>query len=420
MVMLAPEEKNEPRIQVQINHHYNIMRTQDDVRQLYRAEVLEKRINPNNNREEYYVHYEGLDRRLDEWIAGEKLEQEIMGSGSSSKSDQKDEAMVTRNQKRKYDEINHVQQSISEMDPATAALEKEHEAITKVKYIDCIQLGRHEVDCWYFSPYPDEYGKEPKLYICSYCLRYMKSQNTYKYHRNNCTQRQPPGIEIYRDSGLSIHEIDGSKNKVYCQCLCLLAKLFLDHKTLYFDVEPFLFYVLTQQTENGAEIIGYYSKEKESADGNNLACILTFPPYQRKGYGKLMISFSYELSKREGLVGSPEKPLSDLGRLSYRSYWSYVLLDQLKELRGTISIRDLSENTCITQQDIIWTLRSLNMVKYWKGSHIICVTPKLVEDFLKSSSFKRPRLLCDSEKIRYNNQRKRRTQENTSLESPTL
>ena len=42
----------------------------DDVRQLYRAEVLEKRINPNNNREEYYVHYEGLDRRLDEWIAG--------------------------------------------------------------------------------------------------------------------------------------------------------------------------------------------------------------------------------------------------------------------------------------------------------------------------------------------------------------
>jgi histone acetyltransferase MYST1 len=41
--------------------------------------------------------------------------------------------MVTRNKKRKYDEINHVSQSISDMDPATAALEKEHEAITKVK-----------------------------------------------------------------------------------------------------------------------------------------------------------------------------------------------------------------------------------------------------------------------------------------------
>ena len=47
---------------------------------------------------------------------------------------------------------------------------------------------------------------------------------------------------------MSIYEIDGTRNKIYCQCLCLLAKLFLDHKTLYFDVEPFLFYVLTQQT----------------------------------------------------------------------------------------------------------------------------------------------------------------------------
>jgi len=405
---VEPVKSEKKQIQVQINQHYNLMRKSGGKSDgtLYKAEVLEKRINPNNNREEFYVHYEGLDRRLDEWIPGEKLEQEIIESASSSSMNQKEEVMLTRNKKRKHDEINHVPQAISDMDPATAALEKEHEAITKVKYIDCIQLGRHEVDCWYFSPYPEDYGKEPKLYICSYCLRYMKSKKTYSHHRKTCAHRQPPGYEIYRDRGLSIYEINGSGNKVYCQCLCLLAKLFLDHKTLYFDVEPFLFYVLTQQTPDGAEIIGYYSKEKESADNNNLACILTFPPYQRQGYGKLMISFSYELSKREGQVGSPEKPLSDLGRLSYRSYWSYVLLDQLKELRGTITIRDLSENTCITQQDIIWTLRSLNMVKYWKGSHIICVTPKLVEDFLKSSSFKRPRLLCEPSLIKWSSKRR--------------
>lgn len=68
------------------------------------------------------------------------------------------------------------------MDPTTAALEKEHEAITKVKYIDRIQIGRFEIDTWYFSPYPEEYGKVPKLYICQYCLKYMRLEKTYRYH----------------------------------------------------------------------------------------------------------------------------------------------------------------------------------------------------------------------------------------------
>ena len=77
---------------------------------------------------------------------------------------------------------------------------------------------------------------------------------------------------------------------------------FADHKTLYFDVEPFLFYVMTEVDRHGCHIVGYFSKEKESAEGNNLACILTLPPYQRKGYGRFLISFSYELTKIEGKV----------------------------------------------------------------------------------------------------------------------
>lgn len=48
--------------------------------------------------------------------------------------------------------------------------------------------------------------------------------------------------------------------QIYCQNLCLLAKLFLDHKTLYFDVEPFVFYILTEVDRQGAHIVGYFSK----------------------------------------------------------------------------------------------------------------------------------------------------------------
>lgn len=131
-------------------------------------------------------------------------------------------------------------------------------------------------------------------------------------------------------------------------------------------------------------IVGYFSKEKQSADNYNLACILTFPPYQRKGYGKLLISISYELTKREGTVGSPEKPLSDLGRISYRSYWAFVLLSLFSDaelLRG-ISIERMSKMTGIRTEDILSTLHSLKMIKFWKGQHVIAVNSKVVDGFL--------------------------------------
>ncbi|XP_074604811.1 histone acetyltransferase KAT8-like [Brevipalpus obovatus] len=407
--------KENEDIMVDIGDHFLVKRTDNT---WHSAEVIEVRSNPQEGgRYEYYVHYEGLNRRLDEWVDRDRVD---ISSVSRAKAEAdakaaKDAAVmtptlvdesqpdrkITRNQKRKHDEINHVQKTFAEMDPTTAALEREHEAITKVKYVDRIQFGKYEIDAWYFSPFPEDYGKQPKLWICEYCIKYMKMEKTYRYHQSTCKWRQPPSKEIYRKGTISVYEVDGKDHKIYAQNLCLLAKLFLDHKTLFFDVEPFLFYILCEVDNQGAHLVGYFSKEKESPDGNNLACILTLPPYQRKGYGKFLIAFSYEISKLEHVIGSPEKPLSDLGKLSYRSYWSFVLLEILRDFRGTLSIRDLSQMTSITQNDIISTLQAMNMVKYWKGQHVICVTSKLVEEHLKSAQYKKPRLNVDVSSLRW-------------------
>lgn len=119
----------------------------------------------------------------------------------------------------------------------------------------------------------------------------MKKKSTLLRHQLKCELRHPPGNEIYRQGSLSVFEVDGKKNKIYCQNLCLLSKLFLDHKTLYYDVEPFLFYILTECDDKGCHMVGYFSKEKYSPDNYNLACILTLPCYQKKGYGRFLIAF---------------------------------------------------------------------------------------------------------------------------------
>jgi len=59
---------------------------------------------------------------------------------------------------------------------------------------------------------------------------------------------------------MSVYEIKGGDQKLYCQNLCLLAKLFLDHKSIYFDVTPFKFYVLTENDKNGKHLVAYFSK----------------------------------------------------------------------------------------------------------------------------------------------------------------
>lgn len=369
------------------------------------GEVLEIRAITRKKREsahadqddmEFYIHYPNFDRRLDEWVTIDRIDTD---SAISMANGQGDLVSKHKKGKRKQDDGNSSttgdRDDRDDKEAMLMALEKENEEITKVKNIQSIVLGKYEIETWYFAPYPEEYSGEDKMFVCEYCLKYMKKQKTLINHSFKCHMKSPPGREIYRDSSLTMFEIDGKEHKLYCQNLCLLSKLFLDHKTLYYDVDPFLFYVLCEiDEEDQHHIVGYFSKEKQSQEGYNLACILTFPPYQRKGYGKFLISVSYELTKREGNVGSPEKPLSDLGKISYRSYWAHIILNILKDRDAvkSISVEKISRMTGIRTEDILSTLHSMNMIKYWKGQHVISVSLPLIETFLNDS--KRIRL-CD-------------------------
>lgn len=168
------------------------------------------------------------------------------------------------------------------------------------------------------------------LWICDGCFKYMKTYNGFAAHRKFCRNTHPPGRKVYQRGAHIIWEVDGATQKLYCQNLSLFGKLFIDHKTIYFDVEPFLFYVLTDAANASFDHpLGFFSKEKVSYDDYNLACIVTFPPFQRKSFGTLMIEFSYYLSGRDRMLGTPERPLSDLGLKGYLSFWTAVLLRAL-------------------------------------------------------------------------------------------
>lgn len=396
------------------------------------AEILQQHTKKGQKR--FYVHYQDYNKRLDEWIAADRIDfsrglippeehvEEKKPAKLKLKSKQapadaaKSHESTPAGDEVDLDDLN-VQglkrpgEEVSREDElkklrTSGSMIQNHSEVARVRNLSTVILGQYMIEPWYFSPYPIELTEEDEIYVCDFTLSYFSSRKQFERHRMKCLMKHPPGNEIYRDEKVSFWEIDGRRQRTWCRNLCLLSKLFLDHKTLYYDVDPFLFYIMTKKSDQGHHVVGYFSKEKESADGYNVACILTLPCYQKMGYGKLLIQFSYMLSKVEHKNGSPEKPLSDLGLLSYRAYWTDVLVKLLVERANPhlwrknnpqnddkdsalppprtaggpleVTIEDISNTLCMTTTDVLHTLSTLQIIKYYKGQHIIVITDHIM------------------------------------------
>eukprot|EP01069_Polyplicarium_translucidae_P003407 Polyplicarium_translucidae@DN2300_c0_g1_i1.p2 len=317
---------------------------------------------------QYYVHFERRDRRLDCWASWDDIRQLHEGLP--------EDAIFDSEVEEKSDEEH------AGMDNEYI---REHEENTKVKTIKKIRMGQFLVDTWYFSPYPMDYQNIDVLFLCEFCLAFFKHETELARHCELCSARHPPGNEIYRDTEreIAVFEVDGSLARVYAENLCYVSKLFLDHKTLKHPVHLFLFYALTEITEYGYHCVGYFSKEKYSR--NNLSCICVLPQYQRKGYGKFLIAFSYALSRLEGKRGTPERPLSDLGRASYLSYWTSCVTQFLTD-RPLVSIAELADLTGIEVNDIQRSLRVAAILQAKCSEPFFILTEKKARMILEDPS----------------------------------
>lgn len=114
----------------------------------------------------------------------------------------------------------------------------------------------------------------------------------------------------------------------------------------------------------------------------------------------------YLLSKEEGQPGTPEKPLSDLGRVSYHAYWKSVVLEYLHKHRlEKIKLTDISRETGMYCHDIATALQLLSFVRILSTESglkcALCINWSKVDAHAEKVAKSKTRIYIDHECLRW-------------------
>jgi histone acetyltransferase HTATIP len=376
----------------------------------------------------YYVHWPDQDRRHDAWLPADDVRVvQGVGRAATPKQAVKVAGVSTRTTARR--ENNTPPPPTAPPKVALVRVDQtraqDSKFFSRPRNVRAFLFGDTEVEAWYFTPHPladlqarqalEECGRDSAMSpsasvrvsnspvpspsplsaivprasnfvmnVCPFCLSCFADRISLLDSHLPVCARVPPGREVYRDleQRVIVFEADGSVHRGFCERLALISKSYLEHKSLDYDTTPFVFYTLCSITDHGCIVAAYFSREKRNPDAFNLSCILTLPQHQGRGLGRFLVEMSYEMSRREGRLGSPEKPLSDLGEKIYQSYWKESVLDALvplAHLEGLpIKLQDIMNRTGMVQADVVWALRAMKMLDTKSQELVIHLTPQML------------------------------------------
>ena len=139
----------------------------------YKARIIDCRLSKNydpkkekvDSSYDYYVHYENINRRNDEWVSRDRIEltEELIIDEPDMKKKRKTDDKCEFEENDEHEGMDHNSLRM-------------HEQYTRFKTIGNIELGRNVCETWYYSPYPNGYHNIDTLYICEFCLNFYTSR----------------------------------------------------------------------------------------------------------------------------------------------------------------------------------------------------------------------------------------------------